>query len=131
MRHVESDAITITQGKTGETVSIPLHPELHSVIASTPKDQMTFLTTKHGAPFTAAGFGNAFREWCDKADVTKLSAHGLRKAAARRLAEAGCSAHQIAAITGHRTLKEVEPYAARADRIRLARDAMEALTKQR
>lgn len=129
-QHIESDVLTITQSKTNETVSIPLHPELRGVIASTPKDQLTFLTTKHGAPFTAAGFGNAFREWCDKAGVKKLSAHGLRKAAARRLAEAGCSAHQIAAITGHRTLKEVERYAARADRIRLARDAMDTLAKK-
>ena len=49
---------------------------------------------------------------------------GLRKAAARRLAEAGCTAHQIAAITGHRTLAEVQRYTQAADQGRLARDAM-------
>lgn len=36
--------------------------------------------------------------------------HDLRKAAARRLAEAGCSANEIAAITGHKTLEEVGRY---------------------
>ena len=36
--------------------------------------------------------------------------HVLRKAAARRLAEAGRSASEFAAITGHMTLKEVGRY---------------------
>ena len=47
--------------------------------------------------------------------------HGLRKAAARRLAEAGCSVHEIMAITGHRTLAEVERYTKAAEQKRLAR----------
>jgi integrase len=68
---------------------------------------MTFLTTRYGRAFTAAGFGNAFREWCNSAGLPGRSAHGLRKATARRLAEAGCSASQIGSITGHKTLKEV------------------------
>jgi len=51
----------------------------------------------------------------------------LRKAAARRLAEAGCSALQIAAITGHKTLKEVSRYTAAADQARMARDAMKRI----
>jgi Phage integrase family len=36
--------------------------------------------------------------------------HRLRKAAARRLAEAGCTANEIAAITGHATLQGVSRY---------------------
>src|SRR5262249_53533281 len=32
--------------------------------------------------------------------------HGLRKAAGRRLAEAGCTAHEIMAVLGHTTLTE-------------------------
>jgi integrase len=56
-----------------------------------------------------------------------LTAHGLRKAAARRLAEAGCTALQIAAITGHKTLKEVSRYTAAADQGRMARDAMKRI----
>jgi len=53
-----------------------------------------------------------------------VGAHGLRKAAARRLAEAGCSTHEIAAITGHASLKEVARYTEAADRKRLAQSAM-------
>ncbi len=53
--------------------------------------------------------------------------HGLRKAAARRLAEAGCSSKQIASITGHKSLDEVERYTAKADQKILARAAVTRL----
>ncbi|WP_315729296.1 MULTISPECIES: tyrosine-type recombinase/integrase [unclassified Bradyrhizobium] len=55
----------------------------------------------------------------------RCKAHGLRKAAARRLAEAGCSASEIAAITGHKALAEVERYTRAADQERLARQAIQ------
>jgi integrase len=50
--------------------------------------------------------------------------HGLRKAGLTRLANAGCSVHGVAAISGHKTLKEVERYTKRYDRERAAREAM-------
>ncbi|CAH1672915.1 hypothetical protein CHELA40_14171 [Chelatococcus asaccharovorans] len=54
----------------------------------------------------------------------------VRKAAARRLAEAGCSAWQIAAITGHASLDEVERSMKAADQKRLAKDAIDRLVEQ-
>jgi integrase len=57
--------------------------------------------------------------------------HGLRKAAARRLAEAGCTEKEIAAITGHTTLKEVARYTRAADQKRLAAGAVAKLTEQK
>src|SRR5215472_485397 len=66
-----------------------------------------------------------FRKWCDDAVLPPhCTAHGLRKAACRRLAEAGCSANEIAAISGHKTLREVQRYTDAADQARLARNAM-------
>ena len=50
--------------------------------------------------------------------------HGLRKAAGRRLAEAGCSANEIASITGHVTLEEVARYTKAAEQKKLARAAI-------
>ena len=55
--------------------------------------------------------------------------HGLRKAAARRLAEAGCSSKEIAAITGHKTLAEVERYTREADQERLSKSAIQKQVK--
>src|SRR5262245_41986282 len=75
-------------------------------------------------PYTAAGFGNWFRDQCQTAGLRGCSAHGLRKAAARRLAEAGATTHEISAITGHASLKEVARYTEAADRRKLAISAM-------
>ena len=86
---------------------------------------MTFITTHYGHPFGMTGFGKWFRDQCDAAGLPHCTAHGLRKAAARRLAEAGCTEHEIAAITGHASLREVQRYTRAADQTRLAISAIE------
>lgn len=53
-----------------------------------------------------------------------------RFAAARRLAEAGCSANEIAAITGHASLEEVARYTKAAEQRKLARSAMDRLVRE-
>jgi integrase len=124
-QHIDRDgAITVRQIKTGAALAIPVHSELRAVIDATPSGHLTFLVTEFGKPFTAAGFGNWFRERCNEAGLRHCSAHGLRKAAARRLAEAGCTEHEIAAITGHASLREVQRYTRAADQKRLAVAAM-------
>jgi integrase len=128
-QHRNGDKIRVTQSKTGTQLTIALHPDLKAVLDELPKDNLAFLTTAYGKPFTAAGFGNWFRDACDKAGLKNRSAHGLRKAAARRLAEAGCTTKQIAAITGHKTLSEVERYTASADQERMAQEAISRLIK--
>ncbi|MGA8229780.1 MAG: tyrosine-type recombinase/integrase [Xanthobacteraceae bacterium] len=69
-----------------------------------------------------------FRVRCDEAGLPpKCAFHGLRKAACRRLAEAGASANVIAAISGHKSLSQVEHYTKQADQARLARTAVNLL----
>jgi len=129
-QHVRGDTVKVRQDKTGTMLAIPLHPALAAVIEATPNNQLTFLTTSFGKPFTAPGFGNWFRGRCNEANIPKpCSAHGLRKAACRRLAEAGCSANVIASISGHATLAEVSRYTKAADQERMARDGMAAITR--
>lgn len=124
-QHVRNSAITVRQQKTGAELSIPIHPELQRVLDATAIGNLNFLVSERGEPFTAARFGNWFRERCREAGLPKeCSAHGLRKAAARRLAEAGCTAHEIAAMTGHVSLREIERYTKAADQLRLARGAI-------
>ena len=60
-------------------------------------------------------------------DCPTVRRMGLRHAAARRFAEAGCTAHEIAAITGHASLKEIVRYTKAADQRRLATAAMNKL----
>jgi integrase/recombinase XerD len=104
---------------------IPIHPTLRTIIDATPSGHLTFLITEFGKPFAIAGFGNWCREQCDVANLRHCSFHGLRKAASVRLAEAGCTPHEIAAITGPASLKEIVRYTQTADRKRLAAAAME------
>ncbi len=124
-QHIRDGVIHVRQQKTGIELAIPIHATLAAVIAETPADHLTLLTTQIGKPFSAAGFGNWFRDRCNEAGLRLCSAHGLRKAVARRLAEAGCTMHEIAAITGHASLSEVQRYTKAADQARLARAAMD------
>lgn len=131
-KDVNGDAtIRVRQNKTKATLVIPMHRKLREEIAaSATSNNLTFLLNKWGKPFSAAGFGNWFREVCDEAGLTGLSAHGLRKAAARRLAEAGCTPHQIQAITGHKSLAEVARYTIAANQERMAREAMDRIQEE-
>ncbi|MGB8899053.1 MAG: tyrosine-type recombinase/integrase [Methylocella sp.] len=128
-QHVRDRSVAVRQQKTGAVLEIPLHPALAEAIAAHPAGQLTFLTTAAGKPFSAQGFTAWFRAMVREAGLPPgLSAHGLRKAMCRRLAESGCSANQIASISGHLSLREVARYTAAADQKRMAVDAMAALT---
>ena len=122
-QNVKADRIVVRQQKTGRPLAIPMHPELVRALAAAPKTNMTFLTTEHGASFSAAGFGNWFRRVCDAAGLSGCSAHGLRHAAGRRLAEAGCTEHKIAATLGM-SLRMVARYTAAVSQEHLAGRAL-------
>lgn len=123
-QHINGDLLSVVQDKTGVTLRVPIHPKLSSAIGNMPRTNMTFLLTESGAPFSAAGFGNWFRDRCNEAGLQHCSAHGLRKACAARLANAGCTTEQIKAITGHKTLSEVARYTKAADQERNAKQAL-------
>lgn len=104
-------AIQVTQEKTGTKLWIPLHPDLTVALGVWPKTHFTLVTTAYGEPFTAKGFGNKMADAITAAGLPdRCVTHGIRKAAARRLAEAGCTTHQVASITGHKSLAEIERY---------------------
>jgi integrase len=127
-QHVRDGVIQLRQEKTNAPLLIPVHPEFALVLEGTPTEHLTFLTTKDGRPFSAAGFTNWFHDMCKEAGLPRgTSVHGLRKAAARRLAEGGASANVIASITGHASLREVQRYTAAADQARMARSGIETM----
>lgn len=127
VHQVRDGRVLVRQEKTGQLVDIPLHPRLQTSLAAHKIEHLALLTTKYGKPFTEKGFGNWVSKAAERASLPHCSAHGLRKAAARRLAEAGCSAHEIMAITGHQSLKEVERYTREAGRRNLADSAMKRI----
>lgn len=118
-QHIKAGRIHVRQIKTDARLAIRVHPALQAEIDAAPKG-MTFLLTAYGVPFSAAGFTAWFVEAAGKAGLSGRTPHGLRKAAGRRLAEAGCSAHQIMSVLGHTSLAEAERYTKDADQTRLA-----------
>ena len=81
--------------------------------------------TEQGKAFTAAGFGNWFRDMADAAGLsTGYNTHGLRKAGATRGAEAGWTDHEIMAWGGWKSLSEVQRYTRAANRRKLAQGAV-------
>lgn len=128
-QHINGNRLKFKQLKTGARIEIPIDPALWISIKSMPKRNLTFLVTGRGLPFTANGFGNFFRAACNRAGLSNLSAHGLRKAMAVRLAESGATANQIAAVTGHSSLSEVARYTAAAEKALLADQAFRLLSE--
>jgi enterobacteria phage integrase len=119
------DTIRVAQQKTATKLTIPVHESLAGLLATAKRDHPTILTTQFKKPFSVKGFGNMMSNAIDEAGLpARCKPHGLRKAAARRLAEAGCSASEIMSITGHKTLAEVERYTRAAEQERLARRAI-------
>ncbi|MEG8045207.1 tyrosine-type recombinase/integrase [Sphingomonas aerolata] len=124
---VRDTRLELTQEKTKVFVSLPIMPGLAESILATPTVGAFFVVTEFGKQFSVKGFGNKFRQWCDESGLPNCSAHGLRKAAARRFAEAGCSNQEIKAWTGHTTDSEVARYTAAADQRTLSDTAADKL----
>ncbi|MFN5081822.1 tyrosine-type recombinase/integrase [Brevundimonas sp.] len=123
---VDGNKIKVVQQKGGKPLTIRIHPDLQREIDQHPHC-MTFVVTEQGAPFSEAGFTKWFVDRAVQAGVIDRTPHGLRKAAGRRLAEAGCTAHEIMAILGHSSLSEAERYTRDARQEVLADSAMDRL----
>jgi hypothetical protein len=80
-------------------VTIPILTELQKTLDAGPTGDLTFIATVSGQPMTKVGLDNRFQEACDAAGVKK-SAHGIRKAAARRAANNGATTAQMNSIFG-------------------------------
>jgi integrase len=127
-QHIRAGRLVFSQKKTGKHLDLPIIAELRTAIDACPSGHLTFLVTDHGAAFTDAGFGNWFAEKCRAAAVPGR-AHGLRKAAAKRLAEAGATNQELKAWTGHTGDDEVALYVAAANQRTMADSAALKLAK--
>lgn len=115
-------------GRHAPRLAIPLHPDLAAEMATWPRSAVTVLATERGIPWDRDALTMAVMRLMDKIGRKGRNLHGLRKLAAVRLAEAGASAHEIAAVTGHASLAQVALYTRAADQERLARAAVVRLT---
>lgn len=122
----------IAQDKTGQAVSVRLHTDLAATLAEHPREGVVILVTAFGKAFTEAGFGGWMAESIALAGLPeRCVTHGLRKAAMRRLAEAGATDAEIMSISGHRTRKEVSRYTDAANRAHMADRGMRKVERAR
>ncbi len=89
---------------------------------------MTYLLNGDGAPFSAAGPGNKFREWCNDAGLSERSLHGVRRGLSALLASGGATSTEIDVLLGHEMgSPETRIYVRSAERARLAESVVDRL----
>lgn len=122
------DTIMVRQQKTTKELEIPVHKRLKEVLDVMPRDKSRpgfIILNVYKEKWSADGLRKAIKDHLDKIGIKDRSVHGLRKSAAVFLAEAGCTPHQIMAITGHASFMQVAHYTIAASQKKLARSAME------
>jgi integrase len=121
-QHIRDGVLSMSRQKTGVAFFTTIRAPLQEAIDAMPAtNHLTFLITAQGKQFTAAGFGNWFRDVCNQAELPKrCTSHGLRKAAATRAANLGATTTQLKAWFGWTSDSEAEVYTRTADRKRNA-----------
>jgi len=119
-QNISGGSLSYVSEKTSVEVCIPVLAEAQAELAQIPKNQMLFLVTAAGKPHSDKAFGAWFGKRCREAGLpSRCSLHGLRKARARLMAEAGKTTHAIAAWGGWKTLAEVQHYTEAVNRRKL------------
>jgi integrase len=130
----DGSALEVVQQKTGNKVWIRAHSQLRAVLATHPRSGVTILTSNEGrafsAPWLGRSFGNAVRSTGLPRGSEGCHLHGLRKTAGVKLAEAGCSAHEIMAILGC-SMQNADHYCKHAQQKVLATSAIAKLERAR
>ena len=123
--------IHVVQRKTGVELWIPVHPKLKAHLVRMTKrpkpshGDNRILTNMWGQPWAPDSLRAAVKRHSAKIGLRGKMLHGVRKTTASILGEVGCTAHQIMAITGHQSLKEVQRYTQGAEKKKLAQEAMD------
>ncbi len=115
--------------KSGKLLTLPVLPVLRAILDASELGAESWLETAYSKPYTNAGFGNAFKDWCREAGLPQCTAHGLRKAGAVRAAEAGASEHELMAMFGWEDADMARVYTRKAAQKRLAQSGAAKLLR--
>ena len=128
---ISDGCIGVVQEKTGTALSIPIHAKLHEAMKAGPIKGMHLMGDQHGRPIRRQALTEMMKRAAKAAGLgPECVPHGLRKALLRRLAERGGSAKEISAVSGHKSLAEIERYTAAADQRKLSKAAMRKLSDE-
>jgi integrase len=121
---IKNGMIRVLQQKTArdqdDHLLIPIHPALERAMRTSNVIGLYLLGDEKGRrPITRQSLTRLIRLAVKAAALPRhCVAHGLRKAALRRLAEFGSTTKEISAVSGHRTLAEIERYTRRSPKRR-------------
>ena len=124
--------LRFTQQKTGQAMVLTVSSELKRHLDAWKRDAvtLTILADANAQPWKPARLTHQLRWHLNKHGMPGLNIHGIRKHVAASLAADGATTHEIAAVTGHRTLQMVQHYTESVDRERLAEQAVNRRAKQ-
>jgi integrase len=126
---LKGGALAIQQGKTEAEVYVPLHADVKAALAAlTHREGAVLRTANTDAPMNPVYFGHLMAAAIGAAELPDdCVLHGLRKTMAVAMVENGVTSHQVASVTGHKTVRMIEHYVARKNRQKLATDAMKKM----
>jgi integrase len=93
--------IKVRANKTKSFLPIPVGEPLRKLLDATERRSPLILTSTRGLPYSENGFRASWGKACDKAGIFGLTFHDLRGTAVTRMAVAGATEPEIAAVTGH------------------------------
>lgn len=127
----DGSGFAFTQQKTSKPMFVAAHPDLIEELSAWPKDRRRkgrkrkttveqivhheIILTPRGEPYTVSGMIHLMRRELDKAGMTDLSFHGIRKLATSRLIDAGNDVAHTKSVTGHNSDSMVSHYDKGAD----------------
>ena len=128
-QHVRNEVATIKQTeKNGVEVAIPIREELAHTLSVGPTGDLAWICGTRGEPLRKESFGNLFRAACNAAGLKGKSAHGVRKIAATRAAEAGLTVAELEALFGWNGGNMASHYTRTANRRALSNQGAQKLT---
>lgn len=123
-QHRRNGCLVFKTVKTGVECELPISADLEAALSSCGGEHLTFLLSEHGTPFKSdKSLSQAVSKWFRQAHVEHITAHGVRKWLATRMAERGATEYELMAWFGWRDPKEARPYVQAASRRNLAREA--------
>jgi integrase len=118
----------VRRGEPMTELKIKIHPDLARAIKAGPAKGMNLIGDEHGRPIKRAALSHLMRVAIREAGLpARCVPHGLRKATLRTMAEGGASSKRLAAVSGHKTTKELDRYTAAADQQTLADDGIASM----
>jgi integrase len=125
---ISGGRIKVVQEKTGTELKIKIHLDLAKAIKTGPAKGLNLIGDEYGRPIKRPALSHLMRVAIREAGLPpRCVPHGLRKAMLRIMAEGGASAKRLAAVSGHKTTKELDRYTAAADQQTLADDGIASI----